>query len=272
MMMILGASHVLLGLIMLLCANVADGQPGGVGLFAMAGIVLPAQAMHPAPAVPEPWRPHMPPTMPLGRLVAAGGHRVGIPMGFSDGLNMEENEKVVWHWPLILVALASSGILSKKCSEVDLSPAGSAPALGKQWTCCQAAISAFVGIRMQALKYMHNFAFALIPDVCSVYVDCTRVDCNDDTGYLPMVLSFSVYDAPAWALTNMSAALTEMERRFRAMAVPTLDQLDMLGKLGMQWYEYERDVKKYRDMRAKIDDAAERDRYAAYLTVHPDVQ
>ena len=156
MMMILGASHVLLGLIMLLCANVAEGQPGGVGLFAMAGLVLPAQAMQPAPAAPEPWRPPMPPTVPLGRLVATGGHRVGIPMGFSDGLNLEENEKVVWHWPLILVALASSGILSKKCSEMDLSPAGSAPALGKQWTCCQAAISAFVGIRMQALKYMHS--------------------------------------------------------------------------------------------------------------------
>ena len=261
-----------MNVLMLACVVDAQNRRGlNGGLFALAGLAVPGQAMQPALAAPA-YRPPVPPTVPLGRLVAAGGHRVGIPMGFSDGLNLEENEKLVWHWPLILVALASSGILSKKCSETDLSPAGSAPDLGKQWTCCQAAISAFTGIRMQALKYMHNFAFALIPDVCSIYVDCSRVDCNDDTGYLPMVLSFCVYDAPAWALTNMSAALTEMERRFRAMAVPTPDQLDLLGKLGMKWYEYDRDVKKCRDMRAKIDDAAERDRYAAYLTVHPEGQ
>ena len=247
--------------VLLILASGCEAKPGA-GFFAVAGLAIPGVGgMAPGgdgvPALPAEWRMPTAPNVPLGMMPGGDGVAPSdaIPRTIFDGLGLSIDEHLVWAQPLLLVSIAFEGLLGSSCSSCDLGMdmGGAQPGLDPMkmtWTLCQCTLSAVVGLRTQALKFLLSSSFACLAGIGSITWVCNQFNLHEH-GYrlMPMTLTLTMESAERWwqhplgiALNRMRGVIRGIKPRFTAALVESLQVK------GLEWVRYYDGMKRVKDV------------------------
>ena len=247
--------------VLLILASGCESKPAG--FFAVAGLAVPGMGMAPAgdgiPALPAEWRMPRMPDVQLGMMQTGNGdgaaHVDVIPRSIFDNLELSIGDHLTWAQPLLMVAIAFENLLGNSCSACNLGMdmGSTQPGLDPMkmsWTICQCTLSAVMGLRTQALKFMLSGSFACLAGVGSITWVCNQFNLHEH-GYrlMPMNVTLTMESAERWwqhplgiALNRMRGVIRGLKPRFTAALVESLQ------KKGLDWVRYYEGMKRVKDV------------------------
>ena len=245
--------------VLLILASGCDAKPAG--FFAVAGLAVPGMGMAPGgdgiPALPAEWRMPRMPDVQLGMIQNGdgGAHVDAIPRTIFDGLGLSIGEHLTWAQPLLMVSIAFEGLLGTSCSSCNLGMdmGSTQPGLDPMkmsWTICQCTLSAVMGLRTQALKFMLSGSFACLAGIGSITWVCNQFNLHEHGWRLmPMTVTLTMESAERWwqhplgiALNRMRGVIRGLKPRFTAALVESLQVK------GLEWVRYYDGMKRVKDV------------------------
>ena len=247
--------------VLLILASGCESKPAG--FFAVAGLAVPGLGMNPAgdgiPALPAEWRMPRMPDVQLGMMQNGNGdgaaHVDVIPRTIFDGLGLSIGEHLTWAQPLLMVSIAFEGILGTSCSACNLGMdmGSTQPGLDPMkmsWTICQCTLSAVMGLRTQALKFMLSGSFACLAGIGSITWVCNQFNLHEH-GYrlMPMNVTLTMESAERWWQHPLGIALNRMRGVIRGLKPRfTVALVESLQKKGLDWVRYYEGMKRVKDV------------------------